>query len=188
MVLIWIAAGCYLLLVLAGWAMTLHFANEPWFAAFVPGFGLYKRFRAIDKLSLPFLERGIVSIFDKDYHSKSMKYVYLLSILFLYLYGELLMHLTVFWKMARKAEAGPIFALGMVICPPLFMAFLYQDKNEEARAIRAAILQQDQAEKEKKQAEKQWMAGPALRKCPQCGAQQPADRAKCGECGYRHRE
>lgn len=97
----------YFLTVLAGWSMVLHFTHEGWWAAFVPGWGLYKRVKALEKLDMP-INRGILGLFVSLCVSslrigriRLILLVWALLAVGLYLFEVLLMHVTCFWKLAK---------------------------------------------------------------------------------------
>ncbi len=105
MLYIWIFLGAYWLLVLAGWAMLLHFTNGKWWAAFVPFWGLYKRTKALEKLSI---EAELLAMKDVDFSSvrhenRNVPFAQLILWFLMYLYDKLLMHLRYFWKLAKLA-------------------------------------------------------------------------------------
>jgi len=182
---VWIVLGVYWLLVLAGWAGLLHFTNEKWWAAFVPIWGLYKRVKALEKLSVEgdLLVLKTVDFSSEKHEGKNVFLAELVLWILMYLYDEFLMHVRHFWKLARLAGEAAPFALGMVLCPPLFMVMLWNRKEQEARIIRDGILKIALQKEKEALEEKRLMEGPPLWKCKDCGAQWPMDRATCRECG-----
>lgn len=172
----------YFLTVLVGWAMVLHFTHEGWWAAFVPGWGLYKRVKALEKLDMP-INRGILGLFVSLCVSslrigriRLILLVWALLAVGLYLFEVLLMHVTCFWKLAKRAGEDTPFALGMVLCPPLFMNMLWNRHEYDLKRLHEDIRQYEQEEEK-------WLKGPPVWKCPGCGALWPTTHAVCKECG-----
>lgn len=182
LVLLILAAVCVTGLTVVCWALIFRKAGEDWWKILVPFYGTYTQFKITGSTGMFWgmtactAGYGILSVFIRfllltisgyDAMTNLLRIANLLEIL--YIVVMVLVHIFFSIDLARAFRRDGEFACGLILMPPVFLAFLAFGREKKGGGYLSPDSEPEM---------------PQMWKCPQCGGENPLERCSCLDCGH----